>query len=143
MALNHVQAHNDLKFIKANGKVHYLYNELPALEFDYVKLKTINMDGVLNTLKPIDVCHDELMIHLSKFSIFLNEETKQLTIGLDHLSNTEVEIRSKEGRLMTKVIINDLDCVKVEVDVSKFPSGTYIASDGINSLEFTIDQLID
>ncbi len=139
-SLNLSFARANLEYRSDNGEIYSLVNEkFRDGEVDYVKLKMLNLSGTLSALEPIEVCYDELMISISEFTIFHDKKTKQVTIGLDHLSNTEVKIYNETGKLMTQIIINDLELVKVEVDVSKFPAGKYTASDGLSTLTFTVD----
>ena len=111
-------------------------DEEPLPGISYYRLKQIDFDGRLEVFEPVSLDYPIVMMAISEFKIYPNPADHMITIAIDYLSNKEIRLFSVTGELMVSIFVGDTEQVKIDVDVSNFPPGTYIASDGETSCQF-------
>lgn len=115
---------------------HDVVEELPIPGVTYTKLQEINFIGHLQVIEPLNMDNIELMIAISEFRLFPNYPENKIIISLNYLSNTEIRVYNRDGKLVTKILNGDINKMSVELDISKYSVGAYSVSDGMSTLQF-------
>lgn len=106
-------------------------------DITYARLQLLDLEGVLNRAEPKVISHTDIMMAMTEFNVIKISNSEKLWIELDYLSDSEILIRNMNGKLMSKVVLGDLNKVLVEIDISRLPSGNYMVNDGITTIPFS------
>ena len=118
-------------------EINYEYiDKSPALGISYYRLKQIDFDGQLEAFAPVALDYSEILSHISELFVFPNPANNYINVVLNYSVTNEIRVFNNEGKLMTVQKFEDQDLKKMEVDVSQYPSGLYIVSNGETSIEF-------
>jgi hypothetical protein len=118
--------------VEGKGKTHnsYLVNDyLPIKEMAYYRLKQVSADGKYSYSKTVAVNIKERM----RMDIYPNPVSNMLTVQFNSFLYSTMLLLNEEGKvLLTKTAVSNM-----QLDMSKFPTGTYfvqlIGDDGIVS----------